>query len=113
MCYYAVRHLTRHLLHHSCIRSSRGVVESFAGHYGPVTAVHQHPSRGELDFSDYILSACVDWSIKLWSKMVCGENMRCRQSMTLLLPRRAYLRLPVLCTNAQERFAMRWRLAFT
>lgn len=51
--------------------STRGVVETLPGHNGPITGIHQHPSRGEVDFGDLVLTSSTDWSMKLWSKTVC------------------------------------------
>jgi hypothetical protein len=57
-------------------RSNRGIVETLAGHNGPITGVHQHPSTGEHDFGDLLLSSSTDWTIKLWSRSVRGAALR-------------------------------------
>ncbi|GAM20377.1 hypothetical protein SAMD00019534_035520 [Acytostelium subglobosum LB1] len=44
-----------------------GVNERFKGHYGPITSVDFHPSRGSTDFSNLFLSSSTDWTCKLWS----------------------------------------------
>jgi dynein intermediate chain, cytosolic len=38
----------------------------YAGHAAPVTAVDFHPSRGPVDLGDLLLSASMDWTVKLW-----------------------------------------------
>ncbi|KJE89338.1 hypothetical protein CAOG_008445 [Capsaspora owczarzaki ATCC 30864] len=45
-----------------------GVHSTLAGHHGPVTAVHSHPTINNYrDFNDLIISSSMDWSVKLWS----------------------------------------------
>ncbi|KAK3341228.1 WD40-repeat-containing domain protein [Lasiosphaeria hispida] len=39
---------------------------SYKGHAAPVMSVHYHPQRGFVDLSDLVLSASLDWSVKLW-----------------------------------------------
>ena len=39
---------------------------SYKGHAGPVMSVDFHPTRGHVDLSDLVLSASLDWSVKLW-----------------------------------------------
>eukprot|EP00124_Ichthyophonus_hoferi_P000354 Ihof_evm21s12 gene=Ihof_evmTU21s12 len=55
----------------SRLNSNAGTVQAQSiagGHAGPVTSVDFHPTNGNTDFSDYILSSSTDWTIKLWSK---------------------------------------------
>ncbi|KAN0030846.1 hypothetical protein ACTA71_009491 [Dictyostelium dimigraforme] len=40
--------------------------ERYKGHFGPITSVDLHPSKGG-DFSQYFLSSSTDWTCKLWS----------------------------------------------
>jgi len=53
-----------------CLRhgAKAGVNERFTGHFGPVTGIDLHPSKGAMDFSDLVLTSSTDWTIKLWSK---------------------------------------------
>jgi len=44
-----------------------GITERFEGHFGPVTGIDFHTSRGSIDFSDLILTSSFDWTCKLWS----------------------------------------------
>ncbi|OQV23900.1 Cytoplasmic dynein 1 intermediate chain 2 [Hypsibius exemplaris] len=44
-----------------------GVVETYEGHYGPVTAVSYNPAKENTDFSSYFLTSSFDWTVKLWS----------------------------------------------
>jgi dynein intermediate chain len=49
--------------------SSRAGVDarvSYRGHAAPVTAVQYHPGHGPVDLEDLVLSAALDWSVKLW-----------------------------------------------
>ncbi|KAK3309647.1 WD40-repeat-containing domain protein [Chaetomium strumarium] len=39
---------------------------SYKGHAAPVMSVSFHPSRGPVDLGDLVLSASLDWSVKLW-----------------------------------------------
>jgi dynein intermediate chain, cytosolic len=39
---------------------------SYRGHTAPVMSVDFHPARGPVDLGDYVLSASLDWSVKLW-----------------------------------------------
>ncbi|KAK3394503.1 WD40-repeat-containing domain protein [Podospora didyma] len=39
---------------------------SYKGHAAPVMSVDFHPARGPLDLGDLVLSASLDWSVKLW-----------------------------------------------
>ena len=39
---------------------------SYKGHAGPVMSVDFHPARGPVDLGDLVLSASLDWSVKLW-----------------------------------------------
>ncbi len=39
---------------------------SYKGHAAPVMAVDFHPARGPVDLGDLVLSASLDWSVKLW-----------------------------------------------
>ncbi|EAL66966.1 cytoplasmic dynein intermediate chain [Dictyostelium discoideum AX4] len=41
--------------------------ERYKGHFGPITSVDLHPSKGGADFSQYFLSSSTDWTCKLWS----------------------------------------------
>lgn len=45
-----------------------GVNERFNGHFGPVTGIDLHSSKGPMDFSDLMLTSSMDWTIQLWSK---------------------------------------------
>eukprot|EP00033_Pygsuia_biforma_P002585 GCRY01002860.1.p1 GENE.GCRY01002860.1~~GCRY01002860.1.p1 ORF type:complete len:602 (+),score=127.77 GCRY01002860.1:214-2019(+) len=49
--------------------TNSGIAQTVAGHYGSVTALDAHPSfpATGTDFSDLILSASIDWTVKLWS----------------------------------------------
>jgi len=38
----------------------------YAGHSAPVTALDFHPVRGAVDLGDLVLSASMDWSVKIW-----------------------------------------------
>ncbi|KAF2674745.1 putative dynein intermediate chain [Microthyrium microscopicum] len=38
----------------------------YAGHAAPVLALDFHPARGPVDLGDLVLSASMDWTIKLW-----------------------------------------------
>ncbi|KAF2187197.1 putative dynein intermediate chain protein [Zopfia rhizophila CBS 207.26] len=38
----------------------------YAGHAAPVMSLDFHPARGQIDLGDLVLSASVDWSVKLW-----------------------------------------------
>lgn len=53
-----------------CLRhgAKAGVNERFLGHFGPVTGIDLHSSKGAMDFSDLLLTSSADWTIKLWSK---------------------------------------------
>lgn len=39
---------------------------SYKGHAAPVMSVDFHPARGPVDLGDLVLSASLDWSVKLW-----------------------------------------------
>ncbi|KXX82916.1 Cytoplasmic dynein 1 intermediate chain 2 [Madurella mycetomatis] len=39
---------------------------SYKGHAAPVMSVAFHPARGPVDLGDLVLSASLDWSVKLW-----------------------------------------------
>lgn len=39
---------------------------AYKGHAAPVLAVDFHPARGPVDLGDLVLSASLDWSVKLW-----------------------------------------------
>ncbi|KAK4181320.1 putative cytoplasmic dynein 1 intermediate chain 2 [Triangularia setosa] len=39
---------------------------SYKGHAAPVMSVDFHPSKGPVDLGDLVLSASLDWSVKLW-----------------------------------------------
>ncbi|OCK96971.1 WD40 repeat-like protein [Cenococcum geophilum 1.58] len=39
---------------------------AYRGHAAPVMSLDFHPARGMLDLGDLVLSASVDWSVKLW-----------------------------------------------
>ncbi|ORY62261.1 WD40-repeat-containing domain protein [Pseudomassariella vexata] len=39
---------------------------SYKGHAAPVMSVAYHPPRGPVDLGDLVLSASLDWSVKLW-----------------------------------------------
>ncbi|KAK5657113.1 hypothetical protein OQA88_3641 [Cercophora sp. LCS_1] len=39
---------------------------SYKGHAAPVMSVDFHPARGPQDLGDLVLSASLDWSVKLW-----------------------------------------------
>ncbi|KAF3116738.1 hypothetical protein TWF103_008493 [Orbilia oligospora] len=39
---------------------------SYRGHAGPIMAIDFHPVKGPVDFGDLVLSASLDWSVKLW-----------------------------------------------
>jgi len=41
--------------------------ERYKGHFGPITSVDLHPSKGNIDFSQYFISSSTDWTVKLWS----------------------------------------------
>jgi dynein intermediate chain len=38
----------------------------YAGHAAPVMALDFHPARGPVDLGDLVLSASMDWTVKLW-----------------------------------------------
>ncbi|KAF2808548.1 WD40 repeat-like protein [Mytilinidion resinicola] len=38
----------------------------YTGHAAPVMSLDFHPTRGQIDLGDLVLSASVDWSVKLW-----------------------------------------------
>lgn len=48
--------------------SNQGVTERFQGHKAPVTGLSLHPSGGQTDLSDLILTSSLDWTCKLWSR---------------------------------------------
>jgi dynein intermediate chain len=48
--------------------SNQGVTDRFQGHKAPVTGLSLHPSGGQADFSDLILTSSLDWTCKLWSR---------------------------------------------
>lgn len=39
---------------------------SYKGHAAPIMSLSFHPARGPVDLSDLLLSASLDWSVKLW-----------------------------------------------
>ncbi|KAG7293305.1 hypothetical protein NEMBOFW57_003351 [Staphylotrichum longicolle] len=39
---------------------------NYRGHAAPVMSVSFHPARGPVDLGDLVLSASLDWSVKLW-----------------------------------------------
>jgi len=39
---------------------------SYRGHAAPVMSLAFHPARGPVDLGDLVLSASLDWSVKLW-----------------------------------------------
>ena len=39
---------------------------SYQGHFAPVTAIDFHPSRGKIDLGDLLVSAGMDWTVKIW-----------------------------------------------
>ncbi|KAJ4290646.1 hypothetical protein N0V88_006393 [Collariella sp. IMI 366227] len=39
---------------------------SYKGHAAPVMSIAFHPARGPVDLGDLVLSASLDWSVKLW-----------------------------------------------
>ncbi|KAF3909077.1 hypothetical protein ABW21_db0203133 [Orbilia brochopaga] len=39
---------------------------SYRGHAAPIMSIDFHPVRGPVDFGDLVLSASLDWSVKLW-----------------------------------------------
>ncbi|KAH8910508.1 WD40 repeat-like protein [Coniochaeta sp. PMI_546] len=39
---------------------------AYKGHAAPVVSVDFHPARGPVDLGDLVLSASLDWSVKLW-----------------------------------------------
>jgi dynein intermediate chain len=39
---------------------------AYKGHAAPVLSVDFHPARGPVDLGDLVLSASLDWSVKLW-----------------------------------------------
>jgi dynein intermediate chain len=39
---------------------------SYRGHAAPVMSLSFHPARGPVDLGDLVLSASLDWSVKLW-----------------------------------------------
>lgn len=38
----------------------------FLGHFGPVTGIDLHSSKGAMDFSDLLLTSSADWTIKAY-----------------------------------------------
>jgi dynein intermediate chain len=38
----------------------------YSGHAAPVMSLDFHPTRGQIDLGDLVLSSSVDWSVKLW-----------------------------------------------
>lgn len=38
----------------------------YQGHAAPVMSLDFHPAKGQIDLGDLVLSASVDWSVKLW-----------------------------------------------
>ena len=48
--------------------SKAGLVPNIAhlGHTGPITAVSFHSTSGSVDFSDILLTASMDWTVRLW-----------------------------------------------
>ena len=47
---------------------SKGVETTYSAHFGPVTAVDIHPSRGAVDFSGLFLTSSIDWTVKIWAQ---------------------------------------------
>ena len=39
---------------------------SYRGHAAPVMSLDFHPARGKIDLGDLVLSASLDWSVRLW-----------------------------------------------
>ncbi|EPS40917.1 hypothetical protein H072_5216 [Dactylellina haptotyla CBS 200.50] len=39
---------------------------SYRGHAAPIMSIDFHPVKGPVDFGDLVLSASLDWSVKLW-----------------------------------------------
>lgn len=56
--------------------SKAGVAEAFEAHGGAVTSLQFHPaaSESDRDLSQLLLSASVDWSVKLWSGSVSPRS---------------------------------------
>ena len=38
----------------------------YGGHAAPVMSLDFHPTKGQIDLGDLVLSSSVDWSVKLW-----------------------------------------------
>ncbi|KAH7123743.1 WD40-repeat-containing domain protein [Dendryphion nanum] len=38
----------------------------YSGHAAPVMSLDFHPTKGQIDLGDLVLSSSVDWSVKLW-----------------------------------------------
>ena len=61
---------------HPCHRYDRAGAKAgvdtklaYKGHTAPVTSSQFHPAKGPVDLSDMLLTASVDWSVKLWRIM--------------------------------------------
>lgn len=47
---------------------------SYRGHTAPIMSTHFHPIRGPVDLGDLMLSASLDWSVKLWRIKPAGAS---------------------------------------
>jgi len=47
--------------------SKTGISDQFEGHTGPVSGIDFNKSTEQLDFSHFMLTCSLDWTIKLWS----------------------------------------------
>ena len=47
---------------------------AYRGHTAPIMSTHFHPARGPVDLSDLMLSASIDWTLKLWRIRPAGTS---------------------------------------
>lgn len=55
---------------------TKGIETLYSGHFGPITAVDIHPSRGAVDFSGLFITASIDWTVKIWSQTFSSAHQQ-------------------------------------
>ena len=65
---------------YSCnLHSQQHVSQTYASHFAPVTRLHMHPGASQSekagDIGDLMLSASMDWTVKLWYPKVRKEPL--------------------------------------
>ena len=57
----------------------QNISQVYSGHYAPITKVHMHPGASQSDknsdISDLMLSASMDWTIKLWYPKIRNDPL--------------------------------------